>query len=154
MSSRSWPRAPQAPCFWAPHRTRASPKASGCKIGTRTRCRQQRWHCSTMPRSQPTGTDKRRTGEAWWEVVFTQLNISASLRLAEHCVVLLGHPDERRPPAELFEFGSPYIGTGRPQSSEDIQNCVFHIPFVRHFHSLALRGPGGGRRGGGEGEEG
>lgn len=102
-----------------------------------------------MQSSQAAGTDKKRTGEAWQEVVSTQLNISASLGLAEHCVVLLGHPDECRPPAELFELGSPYIGTGRPQSSEDIQNCVFYIPFVRHFHSLALRGPGGGKRGGG-----
>lgn len=27
--------------------------------------------------------------------------------LAEHGVVLLGHPDERCPPAELLEFGGP-----------------------------------------------
>lgn len=98
-----------------------------------------------MQSSQPAGTDRKRTGEAWSEVVSTPLNTSASLRLAEHCVVLLGHPDEGRPPAQLFELGSPNVGAGRPQSSKDIQNSVFYIPFVRHFHSLALRGPGWGR---------
>lgn len=75
---------------------------------------------------------------------FRRLEVVSSLisRLAEHGVVLLGHPDERRPSAELFEFGSPYIGAGRPQSSEYVQNSVLDIPFVRHFHGLALRGSG------------
>lgn len=71
-----------------------------------------------------------------------------SWRLTKHRVVLLGHPDERGPPAELFELGSPDIGTGRPQSSKDVQNRVLYIPFVRHLHSLALRGPGEGGEGG------
>lgn len=75
---------------------------------------------------------------------------SASPRLTEHRVVLLGHPDERGSPAELFELGSPNIGTGGAQSSEDIQNCVLHISFVRHFHGLALRGPEEGKKKGKE----
>lgn len=72
--------------------------------------------------------------------------ITSSARLAEHSVVLLGHSDERRPLAELFELGGPHIGTGRPQSPENIQNCVFYIPFVRHFHGLALGGSGRKRK--------
>lgn len=72
--------------------------------------------------------------------------VASSSGLAEHGVVLLGHSDERRPPAELFEFGSPHIGASRPQSPENIQNSVLDIPFVRHFHSLALRGSGRKRK--------
>lgn len=71
---------------------------------------------------------------------------TSSARLAEHGVVLLGHADERRPLAELFELGGPHIGAGRPQSPENIQNCVFYVPFVRHFHSLAFRGSGRKRK--------
>lgn len=66
--------------------------------------------------------------------------VTSSTRLAEQGAVLLGHTDERRSPAQLFELGGPHIGTGRPQSPENIQDRVFYIPFVRHFHSLALRG--------------
>lgn len=68
-------------------------------------------------------------------------DVTSSSRLAEHSVVLLGHSDECRPPAELFEFRGPHVSAGRPQSPKNIQNCVFYIPLVRHFHSLALRGP-------------
>lgn len=71
---------------------------------------------------------------------------SSSSGLAEHGVVLLGHSDERGPPAELFEFGGPHVGAGRPQSPKNIQNSVLDVPFVRHFHSLALRGSGRKRR--------
>lgn len=54
--------------------------------------------------------------------------VTSSTRLAEHGVVLLGHPDECRPPAELFELGSPHIGTSRPQSAKNIQDGVFYVP--------------------------
>lgn len=60
--------------------------------------------------------------------------------------MLLGHPDERGSPAEFLELGGAYIGAGRAQSSKDIQNCVLHIPFVRHFYGLALRGPEEGEK--------
>lgn len=72
--------------------------------------------------------------------------VASSTGLAKHGVVLLGHSDERRPPAELFEFGGPHVGAGRPQSPENIQNSVLDVTFVRHFHSLALRGSGRKRR--------
>lgn len=72
--------------------------------------------------------------------------VTSSTRLAEQGAVLLGHTDECCPPAELFELGGPHIGTGRPQSPENIQDRVFYIPFVRHFHSLALRGSGRKRK--------
>lgn len=75
---------------------------------------------------------------------------SASPRLTKHRVVLLGHPDERGSPAELFELGSPDVGTGGAQSSKDIQNGVLHVPFVRHFHGLALGGPEEGKERGKE----
>ena len=72
--------------------------------------------------------------------------LASSLGLAEYSVVLLGHSDERGPPAELFEFGGPHVGAGRPQSPENIQNSVLDVPFVRHFHSRALSGSGRKRR--------
>lgn len=80
---------------------------------------------------------------------FPEVN-RTSPRLAEHRVVLLGHADECGSPTELFELGGPHVGTGRPKSSKDIQNCVLYVPFVRHFHSLALRGPEEGKEKGTE----
>lgn len=97
-----------------------------------------------MQSSHPAGTDKKGTdGKSAARGGFHSAQHLGIPRLTKHCVVLLGHPDECCSPAELFELGSPYVGTGRPKSSQDIQNCVLHIPFVRHFHSLALRGPAG-----------
>jgi hypothetical protein len=55
---------------------------------------------------------RREMRKAVCEGVSTQLDITGSLKLTEHCVVLLGDPDERCPPAELFEFGGPHISAG------------------------------------------
>lgn len=81
---------------------------------------------------------KEGDGKAGVYGSFHEPDVTSSSRLAEHGALLLGHPDERRPPAELFQFGGSHVGAGRSQSPENIQNSVFNTPFVRYFYSLAL----------------
>lgn len=96
-------------------------------------------------RSRHSGAARSSEGRGCGRSVW-KLPAGTCPRLAEHRVVLLGHPDERRPLAELFEFGGPHVGAGGPQSPQDIQDRVFYVSSVRHFHRLALRRSGRKRK--------